>query len=239
MEQTTSQPRGTVRGQHGPIWGFLMRRAINPVMQRLLGSRFHRRIGSEMIMVLTFRGRRSGKEYTFPIGYMQQGSELICYSPFGWWRNLEGGAPVTVTLRGQRMEGRADVCTDTATIASGMVEYLRHNPGDAFFFRVKVVKGEPVVEDVERAARENVQIRIALGRLPDCSSASGAGQNVRDRFAELAQRRAIGVVVGVDLADREGNPVRGRDELPQRRYELSRSVSPRLRRVSSAIGKSR
>ena len=162
MQQTTSHPRGSVGGQHGPIWGFLMHRVINPVMRRLLASRFHRRIGSDMIMVLTFHGRKSGKEYTFPIGYMQEGSDLICYSPFGWWTNLEGGVPVAVTLRGQRIAGRADVCTDTATIASGMAAYLRHNPGDAFFFRVKIDKGEPIAADVDRAARENVQIRIDL-----------------------------------------------------------------------------
>ena len=162
MHRTTSHPRGSVGTQHGRVWGILMHRVINPVMRRLLAGRFHRRIGSDMIMVLSFRGRRSGRTYEFPIGYMQQGSELICYSPFGWWKNLEGGAPVTVTLRGQRLDGRADVCTDTATIASGMAAYLRHNPGDAFFFRVKVANGEPVLEDVDRAARENVQIRIAL-----------------------------------------------------------------------------
>ena len=162
MQQTTSHPRGSVGGQHGPIWGFLMHRVINPVMRRLLASRFHRQIGSDMIMVLTFHGRKSGREYTFPIGYMQEGSDLICYSPFGWWTNLEGGVPVAVTLRGQRIAGRADVCTDTATIALGMAAYLRHNPGDAFFFRVKLDNGEPVAEDVNRAAHENVQIRIAL-----------------------------------------------------------------------------
>jgi hypothetical protein len=164
MATIHSQPRGSVRSQHGPIWGFLMHRAINPLMRRLLASRFHRRIGSDMIMVLTFRGRRSGKEYEFPIGYMQQESEIVCYSPFGWWVNLQGGAPVTVTLRGQRIAGSADVSTDPASIASGMAEYLRHNPGDAFFFRVKLDRNrEPVAKDVERAAHENVQIRIALG----------------------------------------------------------------------------
>ena len=164
MEKIHSQPRGSVRSQHGPVWGFLMHRAINPVMRRLLATRFHRQIGSDMIMVLSFRGRRSGKVYEFPIGYMQDGSEIVCYSPFGWWTNLQGGAPVTVTLRGQRITGSADVCTDPVTIASGMAEYLRHNPGDAFFFRVKLDKNrEPVAKDVERAAHENVQIRIALG----------------------------------------------------------------------------
>jgi F420H(2)-dependent quinone reductase len=162
QETVTSHPRGTLGSQHGRFWGFLTRRIINPAMGRLLASRFHKRIGSDMIMVLTFHGRKSGKTYTFPIGYMQDGSDVICYSPFGWWVNLQGGVPVTVTLRGQRLGGTADVSTDTDTIAAGMTPYLRHNPGDAFFFRVKVHDGEPNAADVERAARENVQIRIAL-----------------------------------------------------------------------------
>ncbi len=159
---TTSRPRGSLGSQHGPIWGLLTRRLINPLMTRLLGSRFHARIGSSMMMVLSFRGRKSGATYTFPIGYMQEGSEVICYSPFGWWTNLRGGAPVAVILRGQRLAGIADVSIDTATIASGMAAYLRNNPGDAFFFRVKVRDGEPDAADVVRAAHENVQIRIAL-----------------------------------------------------------------------------
>ena len=32
-----------------------------------------------------------------PSGYMQVGSEIVCYSPFGWWTNLQGGAPVTIS----------------------------------------------------------------------------------------------------------------------------------------------
>lgn len=164
MERTpTSRPTGSLRGHHGRIWGFLTRRVINPVMCRLLASRFHARIGSDMMMVLTFCGRTSGTTYTFPIGYMQDGSSVVCYSPFGWWTNLQGGVPVTPTLHGERVAGTADVCTDTATIAVGLAAYLRNNPGDAFFFRVKLdANREPVAQDVERAARDNVQIRIAL-----------------------------------------------------------------------------
>ena len=172
-----TQASGSVRSQHGPVWSFLMHRAINPVMRRVLASRFHARIGSDMIMVLTFRGRRSGRTYEFPIGYMQAGSEVVCYSPFGWWTNLRDGAPVTVTLRGQRIAGSADVSTDPATIAPGMAEYLRHNPGDAFFFRVKLDRNrEPVAHDVERAAHENVQIRIALADGTQGSAGSDEGR---------------------------------------------------------------
>jgi hypothetical protein len=171
MDETTTRPRGTIGSQHGRIWGWLTRRAINPAMRRLLTSRFHRRIGSEMITVLRFRGRKSGKLYEFPIGYQQIGTDVICYSPFGWWVNLEGGARVTLALRGHEVAGTGSVCRDRATIASGMADYLRHNPGDAFFFRVKVRNGTPDPADVERAAGENVQIRVALDPASPASSA--------------------------------------------------------------------
>jgi hypothetical protein len=163
MQQISSRPRGSVRTQQGPVWAFLMHRVINPLMRRLLASRWHARMGSDTLMLLTFHGRKSGKSYTFPIGYKQEGAQLISYSPFAWWTNLQGGAPVTVTLHGQRIAGTAEVRTETATIASGMADYLRHNPGDAKYFYVKLDRdGQPVAEDLERAAHKNVQIRVAL-----------------------------------------------------------------------------
>jgi hypothetical protein len=155
-------PSGSVRSQHGAIWAFLMHRVINPMMRRFLASRFHARIGSEMMMVLTFRGRRSGQSYSFPIGYMRDGNTLISYSPFSWWRNLRGGVPVTVVLQGRTLNGTADVCTDTDQIEAGMAVYLRHNPGDAKFFHVSLDDRQPDPEDVARAARDNVQIRVNL-----------------------------------------------------------------------------
>ena len=93
--QTLSEPRGSMRSQHGQLWALLTRGVINPLMRRLLASRLHAYLGSDTLMVLSFRGRRSGRQLSFPIGYLQEGSTLICYSPFGWWRNLvnAGGRP--------------------------------------------------------------------------------------------------------------------------------------------------
>lgn len=88
---------------------------------------------------------------------------LICYSPFGWWRNLAGGASVSVVVRGQLLSGSAEVCTDSAMIRTGMDRYLRHNPGDAKYFSVKIdAEGNPSPTDIARAAERNVQIRIHL-----------------------------------------------------------------------------
>jgi hypothetical protein len=143
----------------GPIWDSLTKRVINPVMRRFL----NRGIGSKTLMMLEFTGRRSGRSYSFPVGYMQDGQTLFCYSPFSWWRNLRGGAPVTVVLRGDKLRGVADVCTDTDQIATGLDTYLRHNPGDARFYRVKLDKDrQPIPLDIAQAAKDNVQIRIDL-----------------------------------------------------------------------------
>ena len=143
----------------GPIWDSLTKWVINPVMRRFL----NRGIGSKTLMMLEFTGRRSGRSYSFPVGYMQNGQTLFCYSPFSWWRNLRGGAPVTVVLRGDKLRGVADVCTDTDEIATGLDTYLRHNPGDARFYRVKLDKDrQPIPQDIAQAAKDNVQIRIEL-----------------------------------------------------------------------------
>lgn len=61
-------------------------RASLPVANRfvraLLRSRWHRPASSTM-MVLTFRGVRSGKAYSFPVGYAEDG--LMTFTRFAWW----------------------------------------------------------------------------------------------------------------------------------------------------------
>lgn len=154
-----STPTASMRTLAGPVWETLTRHVINPVMRFFL----NRGMGAKTLMILEFTGRRTGRTYVFPVGYMQVGQTIYCYSPFSWWRNLEGGAPVKVVVKGRSLTGIADVCTDTEEIAAGMDAYLRHNPGDARFYRVKLDKDRhPIPEDIKKAARDNVQIRIEL-----------------------------------------------------------------------------
>jgi hypothetical protein len=154
---------GSVRSLQGPLVAFVMHHLINPLMRWGLAGPLHARFGSDTLMILSFIGRRSGKRFRFPIGYMRQGSTLYSYSPFSWWRSLTGGAPVTVTVRGQVLRGRAEAITDTAAVEAGMLVYLRHNPGHAKYFDVKTgPHGEPDPVAVARAAQRNVQLRIQL-----------------------------------------------------------------------------
>src|SRR3712207_8902269 len=52
---------------------------------------------------ITYRGRTSGTVYTIPVTYQRQdsGLRIVSMRHDRWWRNLRGGAPVTLHLQGR------------------------------------------------------------------------------------------------------------------------------------------
>jgi hypothetical protein len=85
-----------------------------------------------------------------------------------WWRNLTGGAPVMVTLRGRRLTGRAlaipgSDSVSEAAVAQGLRAFLAERPGWAAQFGVgKDAHGVFVNEDLLRAAKGRVLIEITV-----------------------------------------------------------------------------
>jgi membrane protease YdiL (CAAX protease family) len=63
------------------------------------------------LMLLTVRGRRSGRQIEFPVQYAVGETAVWVYPGHpetkSWWRNLEGGAPVRVHLRGRDLDASA------------------------------------------------------------------------------------------------------------------------------------
>jgi len=72
---------------------------INPVMRMLLHSPLHR-IFSDSIMLITWTGRKSGKQFTTPVRYLREGKTICCFTlkENVWWRNLRDGEIVTLRL---------------------------------------------------------------------------------------------------------------------------------------------
>ena len=85
-----------------PKWMFGL---LNPFIRALLRSPLHHLVSKDF-MVLSFTGRRSGKPYAVPVGYVQQANRLYFSCLAGWWTNLPGTA-VTVRLRGRDYRGVA------------------------------------------------------------------------------------------------------------------------------------
>jgi hypothetical protein len=65
---------------------------------------------------MSVTGRRSGRVYTFPVGYEQEGDRVTITVGWPerkrWWRNLRGGAPVRIRLRGRERSGHAEAHGD-------------------------------------------------------------------------------------------------------------------------------
>jgi len=81
---------------------------VNAVVSTILRSRWHR-MRSDRLLLLTFTGRKSGKEFTTPMRYVQEGETLRMTAVYPWWKNLVGGAPVRVLLCGQMRTGTTEV----------------------------------------------------------------------------------------------------------------------------------
>lgn len=83
-----------------------------------------------------------------------------------WWRNLKGGAPAQVTLRGQVLAGKAsllDPQADAAEIIAGVALYLQRFPGLATYHNIRAEAGNQFNEaDVRRAAQTVMMIRVDL-----------------------------------------------------------------------------
>jgi hypothetical protein len=73
-------------------------RAMNVVMRPLLSSPLGSRING--VMLLDFRGRRSGREIKVPVNFHLVDGVPMAFTEAPWRHNFKGGAPVTVTHRG-------------------------------------------------------------------------------------------------------------------------------------------
>ncbi len=118
-------------------WKALLLPAINRLIGAWLRSGWHRPVSSSM-MVLTFRGMRSGRTYSFPVGYAEDAEGLVSFTRFPWWRNFREERPVSLRLRGREARGTAVAVKDPEEVAERLAHYLRCNPRDGRFFGVGV-----------------------------------------------------------------------------------------------------
>lgn len=72
---------------------------LNHIIPLVLRSPLHGLL-SKNLLLLTYTGRKSGTQYMIPVTYFEDGGTILVFSNQRWWRNLRGGVPVTLRLRG-------------------------------------------------------------------------------------------------------------------------------------------
>ena len=136
-------------------------RIMNPVMTALLRSPGHGML-SRNIMVITFKGRVSGRTYSTPVSYIQMDSKVYCFTHAKWWRNMAEGAQVELLVRGQKLIGQAvAIADDEDRKAAILGQLLAANKMDARIYKVTFdAGGSPNKDEVAAAAEQAVMIEI-------------------------------------------------------------------------------
>ena len=136
---------------------------VNQAIKFILRSPLHG-ILSKNFLLLTFIGRKSGRAFTTPVSYSQDGNTLYIFSHAAWWKNLRPNPPITLRLRGKDMQGLPEpVAEDKQAVAAGLMAHLKRSPYDAPFYGVTLDENKnPRPDEVEAGAQTTVMIRVAL-----------------------------------------------------------------------------
>lgn len=148
---------------------WFMNKLVNPLIRLILRSPLGSVWGAAPLLI-TYRGRKSGQEYTLPVQYTLDGNTLYIIVGMPeqktWWRNLRGGAPVQVTLHGKTRPGYALLLqpdTDREAMVRGMELYLERFPSMAGRHHVQgEADGRFNAADLEGAATGVRVIRVEM-----------------------------------------------------------------------------
>jgi deazaflavin-dependent oxidoreductase (nitroreductase family) len=99
------------------------------LMSWMLRSPFHIFMGGMLLITVT--GRKSGRTISTPVNYARDhardGDTLLITSKADrtWWKNLRGGAKVTVVLNGKTYQADATVIEDRAAVERELLRFFR------------------------------------------------------------------------------------------------------------------
>ncbi len=119
-------------------------------------------------MLITFTGRRSGRQFTTPVRYIRDGETVRCFTSAEnqWWRNLRGGADVVLRIEGRDVPYHAKaVDNDPEEVKRWLKYYLGLFPQDAAYHDIRINRDKSLVsEDLEQSSRSAILIEAQLVR---------------------------------------------------------------------------
>ena len=123
---------------------------------------------SKSVLLISFTGRKSGKTYTTPVSYSQEGDQVFIFTHAGWWKNLLAGtppAPRSACAFGARnaRDWPNRLPSDQQAIEAGLAAHLRKVPSDARWYGVSFDEnGNPGADEIEKAVQTVVMVRVSL-----------------------------------------------------------------------------
>jgi deazaflavin-dependent oxidoreductase (nitroreductase family) len=119
------------------------------------------KLGDE-IMVINVTGRKSGKKYATPIGYLSDGDTIVALTngqnPSNWYRNAVGAPEVTLEIKGKPQRAKAIPVTDPAERQRIFAIYRRER--SANFARLFGVPAESSEAELQKALETRRFVRF-------------------------------------------------------------------------------
>ena len=114
-------------------------------------------LASSSLLVIYFKGRKSGKQYSTPVRYHTYEGRHRSFSSdnANWWKNFREGADVELHLQGRTYPYHAVLLdVDTERKRELFQAYLSDFPGDAAYHELKIKNGKFDETELSRAIDE-------------------------------------------------------------------------------------
>jgi hypothetical protein len=103
-----------------------MLRLVNPVLKFLLRTPLAGP-ARKQLMVLSFKGRKTGNPYSVPVSAHRINNQLYALAGATWTRNFRGGAAAEILLDGKTTKMRGELIEDPAAVAE-----LSHRAAESY-----------------------------------------------------------------------------------------------------------
>jgi hypothetical protein len=140
-----------------------------PLVAAILRSPLHPLLSFGLLLI-SFEGRKTGRRYTFPVGYQQSGETITVLASRArrksWWRNFREPRPVEVLVRGRQLrgEGRA-LAGDSEEFRDAVEATFRRLPRLAGQFGIAYERGQGISEEQWRTVvAEGAVVKVELLR---------------------------------------------------------------------------
>ena len=138
---------------------------INPVVAFLARSPLQFLI-SHQVLVIQFKGRKSGKQYLVPVSYHEHESSYTCVTLRSniWWRNLKEVSHTKIWLKGTLKNAQIDLeFNNDQIVESTLRDLVTNNRVDAYFAKIKLNKdGSPDSDDLIQAGKIHTVLKFTI-----------------------------------------------------------------------------
>jgi hypothetical protein len=132
--------------------------ALNPVVRAVLRSPLHHTVDRALLM-LHIVGRKTGRRYDIPVGYMELDGRFVVVTQHKWRanRNLRDVVTVQVTHAGRRRTMRAHLDEEATSVAATLQRIIERDGWQTARRQIGLTvdaQRTPTLTELEEAVRE-------------------------------------------------------------------------------------